>query len=182
MKRTLTLVLLGCLMSAVPAPAQSVELRDELLQDWLGMKNTMLRLADEMPDETFDFRPTDAQRTFVQQVLHVAGANLLNLNFLGGEAPAPPIDRTAMECVDVMAAIDASFDYGAVLLETQNDEWLMEVVETNAFLGVSSRARVVWFLLGHSWDIYGQMVVYLRLNGQPHRLASGRSTGPELLR
>ncbi len=33
------------------------------------------------------------------------------------------------------------------------------------FLGPSTRARVLSFLIGHSWDIYGQMVVYLRLNG-----------------
>jgi hypothetical protein len=32
-------------------------------------------------------------------------------------------------------------------------------------LGPSTRARLFWFLLGHSMDIYGQMVVYLRLNG-----------------
>ena len=25
--------------------------------------------------------------------------------------------------------------------------------------------RVVYFVIGHTWDIYGQMVVYLRLNG-----------------
>jgi hypothetical protein len=24
---------------------------------------------------------------------------------------------------------------------------------------------VIYFLLGHAWDIYGQMAVYLRLNG-----------------
>ena len=29
----------------------------------------------------------------------------------------------------------------------------------------SSKARVIYFLLGHTWDIYGQMAVYLRLNG-----------------
>jgi hypothetical protein len=33
------------------------------------------------------------------------------------------------------------------------------------FWGGSTRARVVWSLLSHAWDIYGQMVVYVRLNG-----------------
>jgi hypothetical protein len=36
---------------------------------------------------------------------------------------------------------------------------------TNAFLGPWSRARVIYFLLRHTWDICGQMVVYLRENG-----------------
>ena len=30
--------------------------------------------------------------------------------------------------------------------------------------GISS-ARIIWTLLAHSMDIYGQMAVYLRLNG-----------------
>ena len=34
------------------------------------------------------------------------------------------------------------------------------------FMGPSSRARIIAFLAGHTWDIYGQMAVYLRLNGQ----------------
>jgi hypothetical protein len=33
------------------------------------------------------------------------------------------------------------------------------------FMGPSVRARVVYYVIGHTWDIYGQMVVYLRLNG-----------------
>ena len=33
------------------------------------------------------------------------------------------------------------------------------------FLGQPSRVRLVYFVIGHAWDIYGQMVVYLRLNG-----------------
>jgi hypothetical protein len=34
-----------------------------------------------------------------------------------------------------------------------------------SFGGPSTRARVVFFVIGHTWDIYGQMAVYLRLNG-----------------
>ena len=165
MLRTCTILLVGCLVVSGPAAAQSVALRDELLRDWSDMKHTMHRLAEEMPGEQFDFRPTDAQRTFAQQAFHVAGANVLNLSFLGGDVAPPVIDRTAAGRAEAIAAMDASFDYGTTLLQSQNDAWLMAVVETNAFLGPSSRARVVWFLLGHSWDIYGQMVVYLRLNG-----------------
>jgi uncharacterized damage-inducible protein DinB len=32
-------------------------------------------------------------------------------------------------------------------------------------MGPSSKARIFTFLIGHTWDIYGQMAVYLRLNG-----------------
>ena len=65
----------------------------------------------------------------------------------------------------MLKALHESFDYGAALLQAQTDASILDVVQTNAFLGPSTRARVLYFLLGHSWDIYGQMVVYLRLNG-----------------
>jgi hypothetical protein len=32
-------------------------------------------------------------------------------------------------------------------------------------MGPSARVRVVYYVIGHTWDIYGQMAVYLRLNG-----------------
>jgi hypothetical protein len=41
---------------------------------------------------------------------------------------------------------------------------LQGVANPPGFLGPSSRARIYTFLIGHTWDIYGQMAVYLRLN------------------
>jgi len=156
------LVALGCPWSAA---AQQSRLRDELLRDWLEMQQTLTALAEVMPADRYQFKTTPAQRDFAQQVLHVANANLVNLRFLGGEVPAPTIDRQATAKADVIRAMHASFDHGAALIRAQTEASLFEVVQTNAFLGPSTRARVLYFLLGHSWDIYGQMVVYVRLNG-----------------
>ena len=150
---------------ATPAVAQSASLRAELLKDWQDMKATMRVLAEAMPEDRYTYTSTPAQRDFGQQVLHVANANVLNLRFLGGRAPAPTINRQATRKADIIQQMDASFDYGAALINEFDDAALMQIVQTNPFLGPSSRARVVWFLLGHTWDIYGQMVVYLRLNG-----------------
>jgi len=147
------------------APAHAATLKDELLRDWLEMKETMRKLASEMPEDKYGYKSTPPQRDFAQQVLHVANANVINLRFLRGKAMPPAIDRDLKAKADVIKAMDDSFDYGTALIKELTDQTLMVTVETNAFLGPSSRARVIWFLLGHSWDIYGQMVVYLRLNG-----------------
>ena len=130
------------------------------------MKATIHKLADEMPADKYTYKSTPAQRDFGQQVLHIAQANISNLRFLGGKAAAPALNRNAPSTkAEAIKAMDASFDYGTALINEFNDQTLMETVQTNAFLGPSSRARVIWFLIGHTWDIYGQMVVYLRLNG-----------------
>jgi uncharacterized damage-inducible protein DinB len=147
------------------ASAQAATFRGELLRDWRDMESTLTALAEAMPEDKYTFKTTAAQRDFAQQVLHVATANVLNLRFLGGEQPAPVIDRNARMKADVLKALHESFDYGAALIQAQTDDSILDVVQTNAFLGPSTRARVLYFLLGHSWDIYGQMVVYVRLNG-----------------
>jgi hypothetical protein len=150
---------------AAPAAAQTASLKAELLKDWVELKDTMHKLADAMPEDKYSFKTTPPQRDFGQQVGHIAGANVSNLAFLGAKTPAPMVSRAPASKAQAIRDMDASFDYGAAVISEFNDQTLMEVVPTNRFLGPSSRARVIYFLLGHTWDIYGQMVVYLRLNG-----------------
>ena len=162
----LAAMIAATLLAAPAAAAQLSGVNNELLRDWIEMKRTLIALAEAMPEERFSYKPTPEQRDFGQQVLHVATANVINLNFLRGKAAAPVIDRTATAKAAAIKAMADSFDYGEALLREQTDQSMFETVQTNQFLGPSSRARVVYFLLGHSWDIYGQMVVYLRLNGR----------------
>ena len=157
------LAVLAFISSTATAPAQS--LQDELLKDWLEMKGTILKMADAMPEEKYTFKATPPQRDYGQQLLHVANANVINLNFLRGKATAPAINRNAKSKPEIVKAVTDSFDYGEALIREQTPQSLQEIVQTNAFLGPSSRARVIYFLIGHSWDIYGQMVVYLRMAG-----------------
>jgi hypothetical protein len=167
MKRRL-LLLLGTASLLVPAPglvAQSSPLRAELLKDWTEQKGTMLKIADAMPAEKFSYKSTPAQRDYGQQILHVANANLLYLRFMGAKAAAPSINRDASGKADILKALADSYDYGMTVMNEQTDQSLLDKVDTNRFLGPSSRARIFYFLLGHTWDIYGQMAVYLRLNG-----------------
>jgi uncharacterized damage-inducible protein DinB len=125
----------------------------------------MMKTADAMPAEKFSYKTTPPQRDFGQQILHVAGGNIAYLRNFGGKAALPTINRDATDKAEILRALAASFDYGEALIKEQTDESVMQIVTTNQFLGPSSKARVIYFLLGHTWDIYGQMVVYLRLNG-----------------
>ena len=152
------------LVGAAPVAAQSATLNAELLKDWIDQKATMMKIADAMPEEKFAFKSTPPQRDFGQQILHVAGANVMYLRFFGGKAVAPTINRNATAKADTLRALADSFDYGTALIKEQTEQSMMQTVQTNQFLGASSRARVIYFLIGHTWDIYGQMAVYLRLN------------------
>jgi uncharacterized damage-inducible protein DinB len=64
--------------------------------------------------------------------------------------------------------LEASFDYGTAVLQSFSDQDLLAASvpsRADRFMGGSNRVRVVNYVMGHTWDIYGQMVVYLRLNG-----------------
>jgi hypothetical protein len=98
--------------------------------------------------------------------MHVATVNARFLGGVGGKATAPTIDAKATGKAAIIKAMDDSFDYGIALLKEQTDQTMVQAA-ANAppFLGPSTRARMFTFLIGHTWDIYGQMAVYLRLNG-----------------
>ena len=145
--------------------SQSANLNAELLKDWTDQKTMMMKIADAMPEEKFSYKSTPAQRDYGQQILHIAGANVMYLRFFGGKAAGPTINRTATAKVEILKALADSFDFGTALIKEQTDQSMMQSVQTNQYLGPSSRARVIYFLIGHTWDIYGQMAVYLRLNG-----------------
>jgi len=147
------------------ARAQTTTLHGELLKDWTELKPVMMAIATAMPEEKYTYKSTPAQRDYGQQIMHVANANMLYLRFFGGKAPAPAFNRNATSKAEILQALAASFDFGEALIREQSDQSMMQIIQTNQFLGPSSKARVIYFLIGHTWDIYGQMAVYLRLNG-----------------
>jgi uncharacterized damage-inducible protein DinB len=147
------------------ARAQTANLHAELLKDWTELKPVMMAIAAAMPEEKFTYKSTPAQRDYGQQIMHVAMGNLAYLRDFGGKATAPTVNRNATSKAEILQALGASFDFGEALIREQSDQSMLQIVQTNQFLGPSSKARVIYFLIGHTWDIYGQMVVYLRLNG-----------------
>ncbi|OFV90548.1 MAG: hypothetical protein A3G76_07435 [Acidobacteria bacterium RIFCSPLOWO2_12_FULL_65_11] len=159
-------VLLGIHLIVTPRlAAQSATLKGDLLNDWLSMKDAMMKIADAMPEEKFSFKTTPPQRTFGEQILHVADGNRIGMGMLGSGVAPPTIDMKATGKADILKALADSYDFGAAVISAQTDQSLLETVRTLPFLGATTRARVIWFDLEHAWDIYGQMVVYLRVNG-----------------
>jgi uncharacterized damage-inducible protein DinB len=147
------------------APAKA-SIQTEMVKDWASLKDTMTKLASEMPADKYDFKATPAEQSFGERVVHIASVNYGFLGSIGGKAPKPAFDAKAavMSKDAAIKAMGDSFDYGTALLKEQTDETMLQPV-TARFLGSSSRARIYTFLIGHTWDIYGQLVVYLRLNG-----------------
>jgi len=162
------LIIIGMLIAAASANAQTVSLKDGALKDWNSQRDMLMKIAAAMPVEKFGFKPTPAQRTWGEQILHIAEANVNQMGRLGGKTPAPKIDMKVTAPAEVLKALADSFAYGTAVLEEQTDATMVQQAAATRFdmgMGPSARIRVVYFVAGHTWDIYGQMVVYLRLNG-----------------
>ena len=149
-----------------PAAPACTTLACDVQADWDRLKEQIINAADAMPEDKWDFKPTPAQQTFGERVMHIVTTDAALLRTLGGKTPAPMINAQAKTKADVMAALRQSYDYSSTLLKEFTDQQLTERVQSMPFLGpTTSRNRVIYFDIGHTQDIYGQLVVYLRLNG-----------------
>ena len=158
---------------AVKPAAQSITVASDLLKDWKAQKETMMKIADAMPEDKLGFRATPAERSYGEQILHIAGANIMLMKFLGAKAPAPPINDADLTVfglkvtskAQVLKALSDSYDYGEASLKELADPGMAQTIKGPRWMGEVTRAKMVYFTLGHAQDIYGQMAVYLRLNG-----------------
>lgn len=154
--------------ASVGLGAQTGLLQEGTLKDWTSQRDMLLKIAAAMPGEKFGYRPTPAQRTWGEQILHIAQANVNQMGRLGSKRPAPVVDMALTSPTAILKTLADSFDYGTAVLEEQTDTALIRQAANtpfDRFMGPSAGVRVVYYVAGHTWDIYGQMVVYLRLNG-----------------
>ena len=151
---------------APPAAPTITTLAGDVQADWAIHKDLLVNAADAMPADKFGYKPTPAQRSYGEQIMHVVQINQFVAGVLG-KTPAPAINLKAATKAEVTTALRQSMDYWEVVLKEFTDQQLNErVAVPPGPLGLSaSRQRAIYWCMQHNWDIYGQMVVYLRLNG-----------------
>lgn len=152
--------------SAPAAPAPPTPAR-ELLRSWNQVAGLVTDVAEAMPEEKYSFKPTPEVRSFAEQLLHVAGANYIFVDTAKGEK-AGPEDLSPAKYktkADVVKVLRESFEAGAAVIGQFTDAQLSEVVKSPFGNTLVTRAGYWWFEIRHATEHYGQMVVYLRLNG-----------------
>lgn len=163
-----------------PAAPAITTLAGDIQADWARTRGLVTNIVEAMPEDKFSFKPTPAQQTFGERVMHVATTDLFILQTLGGKTPAPMINTRATSKADILAALKQTFDYGEAVIKEFNDQQWVERVTPPPFMGPSaSRLRIVYFDMQHSEDLYGQFVVYVRLNGVTPPASRPRGAVPE---
>ena len=64
------------------SPSQTV------LDQWNDIGRKLVAMAEDFPDDKYDFKPNPAERTFAEQLLHASGVNYFFTNVVLGEKPA----------------------------------------------------------------------------------------------
>ncbi|MFN8061777.1 MAG: DinB family protein [Vicinamibacterales bacterium] len=147
------------------APAAPATLQGDLLKDWEALKDTMMKIGDAMPPDKFGYKPTPEQRSFGEQLMHIATSNIGLMKVIDAKATAPTVNDKATAKADILKALGDSYDFGIAVLKAQTAASVTETVTGPRFLGPSTRARIAYRAMGHAWDEYGVMTTYLRLNG-----------------
>jgi uncharacterized damage-inducible protein DinB len=131
------------------------------------MEKEFVSAAEAMPEDKFNFAPTEGEfkgvRSFGAQVKHVADANYY---FFGGSSFTEADLKAKHEALekltskaDIINALKDSF--------AQAHKFVDGITAENAFVTTENGTRggMATFGIAHLMDHYGQMVVYLRMNG-----------------
>jgi hypothetical protein len=142
-----------------------------------GVERELVPLAEAMPENKFDFAPTNGEfkgvRTFGKMVKHIAVTNVLMASAMLGQDPPKLTDEEqdngpadVKTKADIVKYLKDSFALLHKAADGTNESNIMTPVK-NPFGGKNPAFRIGLFIsnVGHSRDHYGQLVEYLRDNG-----------------
>lgn len=158
-------------LAAQNSPAPEKTVAASVNEIWADVQLSFIALADAMPEDKWNFRPTQGAftdvRTFGEQVKHVACANEAWAKKLRGEKPPGHCDvggsNPAKTKAEIMAYLKDSFRMMNEGIDATKAANLLE--PTHGPYGGDNRLAVIEYALWHVTDHYGQLVVYLRMNG-----------------
>lgn len=144
--------------------AQSIDsLLTQLSRKWANAKTYTLKIADLMPAEFYDFKPTPEEMSFKEQLLHTAqNMQSLSASYLLA-AKNPPVPKEAKDKEAILLLLANSYD---VALAPHHNLTAKQLDDTVPFFaGPLTRRQVLLLLHDHQTHHVGQLIVYLRLKG-----------------
>ena len=131
---------------------------------WKAMTGHFTTAAEEGSDSLYAYRPVEGVRSFGELVGHVAGAQYMFCAMaLGEKIPDEgAVEESAKSKAELVAALKASTEYC-------NRAYALSPAELDAPVTIfgqeSTRMGALVMNSNHNGEHYGNMVVYLRLNG-----------------
>ena len=126
------------------------------------VKTILVSSAEKMPEENYNFKPTDAVRSYGQIVGHVADAQYMFCSVaLGEKNPGLKIEQTKTTKADLVAALKDAVAYCDKAYDSMTDASGSQMVKLFDLdmpkLGVLNVNNM------HDMEHYGNLVTYMRL-------------------
>jgi len=157
---------------AQTSPKPPATMVGAVLPWWNMIESSFVSAADEMPEAKWSFAPKDGAfdgvRTFAEQVKHVACANYAFFQEIEGKTPPADCEKggpsPARTKAELMAYLRESFTYARQVIEKLTPANALDPA-SGRYGGDSTRLGLTTLAIWHASDHYGQLVVYLRMNG-----------------
>ena len=151
-----------------PTPARSRS--DEMLQMWNAIGNKLVAMAQDFPEDKYDFKVQKDERTFALNLLHAAALDFVLIRRISGSKVGPdfgegdnPTRDQFKTKADVVKFVQEAVADGAKVIQQQGDAGLDN---TTKFFGnrLAHNSYIWTSAIEHSAEHYGQLVVYYRAN------------------
>jgi len=169
------LTLLGCYAYSQEAKKSAPKTVAQVLDAQVSnVEGEFVPAADAMPEDKYSFAPTNGEfkgaRTFGEQIKHVAAVNYIVAAAILGEKP--PVDTgsengpsSITSKADIIKFLKDSFAYAHKATATITDTNAVQQIKGPFGDEPATRLGMASVLAWHGFDHYGQMAVYLRMNG-----------------
>lgn len=146
-----------------PAPG----LAQAVLGQWNDIGRKLIAIAEDLPEDKYDYKPNPDSRTFLAQLLHASASMYFFTDTVEGKKARygdDPKREDFKTKAQVVAFVKKCVEDGADAIKAKGDKGL----EGSVAAGGPSMTRIydlAYGLIEHSGEHYGQLVVYYRING-----------------
>ncbi|HLW85705.1 MAG TPA: DinB family protein [Candidatus Sulfotelmatobacter sp.] len=152
-----------------PAPLPARSRADETLDRWNAIGNKLIAMAQDFPEDKYDYKLQKDERTFALNLLHAAAFEYVVIRAVSGSNVGPdfgPGDNPSRDLfktrADVVKFVQQAVADGADVIKQHGDAGLDRTIPWGKTMHHSSDLWV--FAIEHSAEHYGQLVVYYRAN------------------
>jgi uncharacterized damage-inducible protein DinB len=153
--------LIFTIAATVPAFAQT-DVKAIVLKHLKTSRDFTLKVADQMPASSYDFKLTPPQMSFAEQMVHLSqGLSVFTSPFSGGQPnPAKPV---SMSKKDVIAFMTKSFDNAIDQVSKLTPEQLSKTYKSDE--GTLTGLELLMGMLDHNTHHRASAEMYLRAKG-----------------
>jgi uncharacterized damage-inducible protein DinB len=157
LRLTITLIAI----SAMPAFAQ-INVQAGILKHLKTSREFTLKVADQMPESTYDFKLTPPQMSFAEQMVHISQSLEYFLATIAGEKPSAG-KPASMNKKDVLAFMGKSFDRAIERVSKLTPEQISKTFKSEE--GTMTGLEMLMGALDHTTHHRASAEMYLRAKG-----------------